>query len=86
MENGIGIWVVRRLTARDSQTALEEAMRMSFLISADAVHRNYKEKHEECHKPDLHEGVIVKINVNQRYATKATVANFEYREALNKIK
>ena len=30
------------------------------------------EKHEEQHKPNLHKGVVVKTNANQRYATTAT--------------
>ncbi|OZC06581.1 putative aspartyl aminopeptidase [Onchocerca flexuosa] len=74
-ESSFTEWILRRLTAGDSQVAFEEAMGKSFLISADqahAVHPNYKEKHEECHKPDLHGGVVVKVNVNQRYATTAT--------------
>ncbi|KAM3722614.1 Aspartyl aminopeptidase [Dirofilaria immitis] len=74
-ESSFTEWVLRRLTAGDSQVAFEEAMAKSFLISADqahAVHPNYKEKYEECHRPELHGGVVVKINVNQRYATTAT--------------
>uniref|UniRef100_A0A183EVH0 aspartyl aminopeptidase n=1 Tax=Gongylonema pulchrum TaxID=637853 RepID=A0A183EVH0_9BILA len=68
-------WVLRRLAAGGTQTAFEEAVGKSFLISADqshALHPNYKEKYDDCHRPDLHGGVVVKINVNQRYATTGT--------------
>lgn len=49
-------------------------MRRSIMISCDnahAKHPNFPSKHENEHAPILNEGVVVKINSNQRYATSA---------------
>ncbi|CAD6234566.1 unnamed protein product [Miscanthus lutarioriparius] len=62
--------------------ALERAIHSSFLVLADmahALHPNYAEKHEECHRPELQKGLVIKHNANQRYATSAVTA-FLFKE------
>lgn len=56
----------------DSAEDYHRSIAKSFLISADmahAVHPNYKDAHEPRHQPALGGGPVVKINVNQSYAT-----------------
>ena len=56
----------------ESQEGYHRAVARSFLISADmahGVHPNYVDMHEPQHQPRLGAGPVVKINVNQSYAT-----------------
>ncbi|MEM7136593.1 MAG: M18 family aminopeptidase [Myxococcota bacterium] len=57
------------------------AIAQSFLVSADmahAVHPNYADVHEPQHQPVLGGGPVIKINVNQSYATDGqSWASFE---------
>lgn len=55
-----------------SQEDYFRAIRRSLLLSADmahAVHPNYSSKHQPQHYPKIHEGIVMKINANQRYMT-----------------
>lgn len=65
----------------DSTESFHRAIAKSFLISADmshAIHPNYVDVHEPMHQPVLGGGPVVKINVNQSYATDGeSWASFE---------
>jgi aspartyl aminopeptidase len=44
----------------------------SFIFSVDmahAIHPNYAAKHDKQHAPLMNHGLVIKSNVNQRYAT-----------------
>eukprot|EP01087_Luapelamoeba_hula_P023453 TRINITY_DN8626_c0_g1_i1.p1 TRINITY_DN8626_c0_g1~~TRINITY_DN8626_c0_g1_i1.p1 ORF type:complete len:498 (-),score=80.00 TRINITY_DN8626_c0_g1_i1:199-1692(-) len=60
-----------------SGDAIQQTYRQSFIVSADmahATHPSYSEKHDKLHTIKFHEGVVLKYNGNQRYATTAITA------------
>ncbi|SFV75668.1 Aspartyl aminopeptidase [hydrothermal vent metagenome] len=51
-----------------------QVVRSSLFVSADnahAIHPNFPSKHEKEHTPYINNGVVIKINANQRYASNA---------------
>lgn len=62
-----------------SRGDLHDVLSGSWCLSADnahAVHPNYRERHESKHSPLPNQGVALKLNGNQRYATSARGAAF----------
>lgn len=57
---------------------VERSAQRSYIISADmahGIHPNQPGKHERNHGPMFHEGVVIKTNVNQRYATNSITSS-----------
>ncbi len=51
-----------------------KAIQRSLLVSSDnahAIHPNFPDKHDEQHAPIINQGLVIKINANQRYATSS---------------
>ncbi|EJD53685.1 aspartyl aminopeptidase [Auricularia subglabra TFB-10046 SS5] len=62
--------VIDRLSPTPETAA--RSIAKSFIVSSDmghSVHPSYKDKHQDEHKPLINQGVVIKTNANQRYAT-----------------
>eukprot|EP00594_Rhizosolenia_setigera_P015314 CAMPEP_0178974904 /NCGR_PEP_ID=MMETSP0789-20121207/22794_1 /TAXON_ID=3005 /ORGANISM="Rhizosolenia setigera, Strain CCMP 1694" /LENGTH=467 /DNA_ID=CAMNT_0020663447 /DNA_START=299 /DNA_END=1702 /DNA_ORIENTATION=- len=62
------------------------AISKSFVLSVDqahAIHPNYAGKHEAGHQPMMNQGMVIKRNSNQRYATN-TVTGLLMKEVARK--
>ncbi|MBE8215331.1 MAG: M18 family aminopeptidase [Endozoicomonadaceae bacterium] len=55
----------------DPQAKIQAIQRSLFISSdnAHAIHPNFPEKHDAAHAPVINQGLVIKINANQRYAT-----------------
>jgi aspartyl aminopeptidase len=56
----------------EASDAWPRAAARSFFVSVDmahGVHPNYPDKHDRQHRPLLGRGPVIKVNVNQSYAT-----------------
>mmetsp|Transcript_561 Transcript_561/g.865 ORF Transcript_561/g.865 Transcript_561/m.865 type:complete len:257 (-) Transcript_561:1683-2453(-) len=64
------------------------AIHKSFVLSVDqahAIHPNYASKHEKGHAPKMNDGMVIKRNSNQRYATNS-ITGLIIRECAKKVK
>ena len=69
-------------TVPNDNDVVERMTQKSYLISSDmahGIHPNYTGKHAKNHGPKFHEGVVIKTNVNQRYATNA-ITSYIFKE------
>jgi aspartyl aminopeptidase len=77
---GAGSNLLHRVLLRiNGADTLDSAINKSILVSADmahGVHPNYADKHEGAHRPMLQNGLVIKENCNQRYATSVVTAHF----------
>jgi aspartyl aminopeptidase len=61
----------------DVPTSLMKALRKSYVVSIDmahAHHPNYPSKHDPIMAPKINQGLVIKHNCNQRYATNSVSA------------
>lgn len=61
----------------DVEQGFPRAIQGSLLVSADmahALHPNYADQHEPQHQPRINQGLVIKSNANQSYATDGVTA------------
>ncbi|CBZ50211.1 hypothetical protein NCLIV_006860 [Neospora caninum Liverpool] len=68
------VWMERIAQALSVGDTYPQILSRSFLVSSDmahGVHPNYADRHQGQNKPLMQQGVVIKENANQRYATNA---------------
>ncbi len=58
---------------------VDQVLAKSMMFSADnahAFHPNFADKYDDNHGPIVNQGPVIKINVNQRYATNSVTSGF----------
>ena len=80
--------VLRRMTPDfESYTQLTRKSVMISCDNAHAVHPNFAAKHDEKHAPRINNGVVIKVNANQRYASNSrTISRFSMAAERQEIK
>lgn len=69
--------VARRHPEATADQDVEAAFLHTIVISADmahALHPNWQDKHDKQHAPLINEGIVIKVNTNDRYATTGETA------------
>jgi len=64
--------VALKLQDETEAEAYQRTLASSFLLSSDvghSVHPSFVEKHEDNHRPLMNQGIAIKSNAKQRYAT-----------------
>lgn len=80
--------IMTALHKKDDPDRYDQCIRRSFVLSSDqahAIHPNYVNKHEKAHQPKMNNGMVIKRNSNQRYAT-TTITGAIIREVARRAK
>ena len=75
-------------SSNNDPVARAQSVAHSFCLSIDqahAIHPNFANKHESMHAPLMGQGIVVKSNGNQRYASSGTTSSYLLRELARKL-
>ena len=76
--------VIALISGDPSSHMVMKTLKQSFMVSIDmahAKHPNYGSKHDDTMAPRINQGLVIKTNANQRYATNAISATMFRRFA-----
>ena len=76
--------VLERLTQNAGE--LTQVITRSSMVSCDnahGIHPNYADKHDQNHGPILNQGIVIKVNNNQRYASNS-ISSAKFKQLCDK--